>query len=81
MKAVIKLDQHFVVDVEKLTPLLELLEEAEVYEQRWNPEREKEGEPRYLHYIYRDMHKSKLYVELLPDALLTSYRLAGKPKD
>ena len=65
---------NFVLDADKAIKLMELLDTAEVYQQRWR--REEEGGST-KHIFAAD---SVCSIELLSDAKYKMYKLAGKPE-
>ncbi len=73
MKAIVKVNyKDFVMDAEKALTMLSLLEEAEVYESKWDGKTS-------AHYIYNQDSDSVRELRLIPDALYRMAKLAGKP--
>lgn len=73
MKAIVKVNyKDFVMDAEKALTMLSLLEEAEVYESKWDGRTS-------AHYIYNQDSDSVRELRLIPDALYRMAKLAGKP--
>ena len=73
MKAIVKVNyKDFVMDAEKALTMLSLLEEAEVYESKWDGKTS-------AHYIYNQENDSVRELKLVPDALYRMAKLAGKP--
>ncbi len=72
MKAIVKVNyKDFVMDAEKALTMLSLLEEAEVYESKWDGKTS-------AHYIYNQDSDSVRELRLIPDALYRMAQLAGK---
>lgn len=72
MKAIVKVNyKDFVMDAEKALTMLSLLEEAEVYESKWDGKTS-------AHYIYNQDSDSVRELRLIPDALYRMAKLAGK---
>ncbi len=75
MKAIVKVNyKDFVMDAEKALTMLSLLEEAEVYESKWDGKTS-------AHYIYNQDSDSVRELRLIPDALYRMAKLAGNPND
>ena len=73
MKAIVKVNyKDFVMDAEKALTMLSLLEEAEVYESKWDGKTS-------AHYIYNQDSDSVRELRLIPDVLYRMAKLAGKP--
>ena len=73
MKAIVKVNyKDFVMDAEKALTMLSLLEEAEVYESKWDGKTS-------AHYIYNQDSDSVRELRIIPDALYRMAKLAGKP--
>jgi hypothetical protein len=73
MKAIVKVNyKDFVMDAEKALTMLSLLEEAEVYESKWDGKTS-------AHYIYNQDSDSVRELRIIPDVLYRMAKLAGKP--
>lgn len=74
MKAIVKVGyKDYVMDAEKAIAFLALLDNAEVYEGKW------EGNTN-AHYIFpQDNHDHIRELRILPDAFYRMAKLAGKP--
>lgn len=74
MKAIVTIGyKQYVMDADKAITMLGMLDQAEVYESKW------EGKTT-AHYIYtQDNNDHIREVKLLPDALYKLAKLAGKP--
>lgn len=75
MKAIVKVGyKDYVMDAEKAIAFLKLLDDAEVYENKWN-------QTTTAHYIYaQDNNDHVRELRILPDALYRMAKLAGKPQ-
>lgn len=74
MKAVVKLGyKEYVMDAEKALALLSMLDNAEVYETKWENKLT-------AHYVYEQDNGDFIReIKLIPDALYRMGKLAGKP--
>jgi Tfp pilus assembly protein PilE len=79
MKAVIKIDYtNYILDTDKAVAILNLLEGAEIYEQKYHAA--KDGvESFYTQHIYDD-EKTDTQLLLIKDEMYRMYKLAGKPE-
>jgi len=77
-KAVIEIGwQKFVLDKDKAIQALELLSEAERYEEIRNRE---EGEVVVSYHVYQHKYKEYVRLTMLPDDMYRMAKLAGKPE-
>ena len=74
MKAIVNIGyKSYVMDAEKAVAMLSMLDQAEVYENKWESKTT-------AHYIYpQDSSDHVRELKLLPDALYRMAKLAGKP--
>ena len=74
-KAVVAIGYNkYVVDVGDAVTLLTILTKAEKYEEKWAPT----GATKH---VYEMGEESVMFINVLPDAAYTTYKLAGKPKE
>lgn len=79
MKAVMKIGYNeYVLDTDKAVAILNLLEGAQIYEQKYHPSKDGEGSF-YTHHIYDD-EKTETHLQLMKDEAYRMYKLAGKPE-
>lgn len=73
MKAVVQVGyKSYVMDAEKALAFLSMLDQAEVYENKWDGKTT-------AHYVYARETDSIQDFKLMPDALYRMAKLAGKP--
>ena len=73
MKAVVQVGyKSYVMDAEKALAFLGMLDQAEVYENKWDGKTN-------AHYVYAKENDSLQELRLMPDALYRMAKLAGKP--
>ena len=74
MKAIVQVGyRNYVMDADKALEFLELLDQAEVYESKWENKTT-------AHYVYTQDHNDHVRdMKLLPTALYNMAKLAGKP--
>lgn len=68
--------KNFVVDSDKGVQLLELLGDAEVYEDKWRSETKEN-----THHIYPNDDSGLVSLRLLPQGFYNMAKLAGKPNN
>jgi peptidyl-tRNA hydrolase len=74
-KAVVAIGYNkYVVDVGDAVTLLTILTKAEKYEEKWS----QAGTTKH---VYEMGEESVMFINVLPDAAYTTYKLAGKPKE
>ena len=73
MKAIVQVGyKSYIMDAEKALTFLGMLDQAEVYESKWDGKTS-------AHYIYNQENDSVRELKLVPDALYRMAKLAGKP--
>jgi len=73
MKAIVQVGyKSYIMDAEKALAFLGMLDQAEVYESKWDGKGS-------AHYIYPRESDSVQELKLLPDVLYRMAKLAGKP--
>ena len=76
MKTILALDYtSYVLDVHDALKILEILEKAERYEQRY-----RSGTESNTHHVWSEVPTSTKTLALLPDELYRMAKLAGKPE-
>lgn len=84
MKAIVQVGYtKYVMDAEKAVKFMSLLEDAEIYEDKWNSSKDKDGkeESFYSYHIYNNGDVTKFQtVEFMREAFYKMARLAGKPE-
>lgn len=66
----------WVLDHDKAVQLLTLLDDAELYDSKYEKEM---GQGVYSHYIYEQDEVKTHNLELIPDKIYAMWKLAGKP--
>lgn len=70
--------QHFVMDGDKAVQLLNIIENAEMYESKWRAE----ADGGTSHHIYKQPPMEKVVeISYLTDEQYRMYKLAGKPNE
>ena len=73
MKAIVQVGyKSYIMDAEKALAFLGMLDQAEIYESKWDGKTS-------AHYIYNQENDSVRELKLVPDALYRMAKLAGKP--
>ena len=84
MKAIVQMGfTKYVMDAEKAVKFMSLLEDAEVYEEKWNSSKDKDGKENsfYTHHVYNNGDVTKFQkMEFMQDAFYKMAKLAGKPE-
>lgn len=84
MKGIIQVGYtKYVMDADKAVKLIALLEEAEVYEDKWNSSKDADGKENsfYTHHIYNNGDVTKFQtMEFMQEAFYKMAKLAGKPE-
>jgi len=84
MKGIIQVGYvKYVMDAEKAVKFMALLEEAEIYEDKWNSNKDAEGKENsfYSHHVYNNGDVTKFQtLEFMQDAFYKMAKLAGKPE-
>ena len=75
MKAVLNLGwKNYIMDADKAIAVMQMLEGAEVYEEKWHSE----SKGKTYHVYERDLDQQT--INLIPDSLYRMAKLAGKPE-
>lgn len=69
---------HFVMDADKALKLIDILHDAEKYEQKWVPT-VGDVESHYEYFVYPNEDTQAIEVGLLPDAAYAMAKIRGKP--
>lgn len=70
--------QSYVMPSKDAIALSELLQKAEVYEQKWLPqEKRTEGSAEYTYHVYEN--ERQINMKIISDSLYQMAKLAGKP--
>lgn len=84
MKAIVQVGYiKYVMDAEKAVKFMALLEEAEIYENRWHSNKDAEGKDNsfYSHHVYNNEDITKFQtLEFMQEAFYKMAKLAGKPE-
>lgn len=78
-KAIVQVGyNHFVLDTKKAIELLEILADAEIYEEKWR--RQEDGGA--SHHVYpQDTEQGIRQLKMLPNAFYHMAKMAGKPQE
>ena len=77
-KAIVKIGYtDFVLDTAKALTMLELLADAEIYEEKWH--KQEEGGTTY-HIYPQDTNEGIRHLKVIPQAFYQMARMAGKPE-
>ena len=78
-KALLEFRGNYVLSVEKAVEIMRLLNDSEMYEQKWHSGKDG-GASFYTHHIFTPKH-GDISLSLMPNGTYAMYKAAGNPRE
>lgn len=75
--------RKYVVDVDKAVKLIDMISDAELYEDKWHPKDDATGTPSYTtyHIFQQETNDGSISLTYLSTTQYNMWKLAGKPSN